>query len=52
MKTKNQLEDYIKHGIAVKKRYQIANIYGQHNAKICQIEHDIRQARAKLALIK
>ncbi|GEM_PF-2537422 len=52
MKTKSQLEDYIKHGMAVKKRYQKANIYGQHSTKICQIDSDIRQARARLAAIK
>lgn len=47
-KDKNKLLQYIDHGQELKKKYQKANLNGQHNQRIRQLEKDIALARQAL----
>jgi len=49
-RSKNQIKTYIKHAEATKKRYQKANLFGQHNAKIEKMTQDIQKARRYLKM--
>ncbi len=43
-----KIKIYISHALAMKKRYEKANLKGQHNEKIKNIEADIIAAKQKL----
>lgn len=49
-KSKNQIKTYIKHAEATKKRYEKANLFGQHTAKIEKMAQDIQNARRYLKM--
>lgn len=49
-RNKERIKTYIKHAEASKKRYQKANLFGQHNVKIEKMTKDIQNARSLLKM--
>ncbi len=47
-KNKQKLLQYIDHGETLKRRYQKANLKGQHNCKIKEIDEKLTKAKKAL----